>query len=163
MGWSQCWKISCYARLFDGNAALGQFKQLLTEQTQPNLMNLAGRTLNLDGNYGTPGGVVEMLLQSHDGDVHLLPALPDEWKDGSARGMMARGGFEVDVQWTDGKLMKAVLRSKLGNTCRLRTNVPVTVKSGGAIVKADRAEQDVITFPTSKGREYSIEVRKNFK
>ena len=120
MGWSQSWKISCYARLFDGDAALGQFKQLLTEQTLPNLMNLAGGTLNLDGNYGTPAGVVEMLLQSHEGDVHLLPALPEEWKNGSAKGMMARGGFEVDIDWKDGKLVKAEILSRLGDNLNIR-------------------------------------------
>jgi alpha-L-fucosidase 2 len=120
MGWSQSWKTSCYARLLDGNAALGQFKQLLTEQTQPNLLNLAGRTLNLDGNYGTPAGVVEMLMQSHEGDVHLLPALADEWKDGSARGMLARGGFEVDMDWKDGKLVKAEILSRLGGELTIR-------------------------------------------
>jgi len=120
MGWSQSWKISCYARLFDGNAALGQFKQLLTEQTLPNMMNLAGGALNLDGNYGTPAGVVEMLMQSHDGDVHLLPALADEWKDGSARGMMARGAFEVDIDWKDGRLVKAEILSRNGGELNVR-------------------------------------------
>jgi len=120
MGWSQSWKISCYARLFDGNTALGQFKQLLTEQTLPNLMNLAGGTLNLDGNYGTPAGVVEMLMQSHDGDVHLLPALPEEWKEGSAKGLMARSAFEVDLDWKDGKLLKANIFSRNGGKLNLR-------------------------------------------
>jgi alpha-L-fucosidase 2 len=120
MGWSQSWKISCYARLFDGDTALGQFKQLLTEQTLPNLMNLAGGTLNLDGNYGTPAGVVEMLMQSHDGDIHLMPALPSEWKDGSAKGMMARGAFEVDLDWKNGKLVKAEILSRNGGKLNIR-------------------------------------------
>ena len=120
MGWSQSWKISCYARLFDGNAALGQFKQLLTEQTQPNMFNLAGKYLNLDGNYGTPAGVVEMLMQSHEGDLHLLPALADEWKEGSIRGIVARGGFVVDMDWKDGKLVKAEILSRLGGKLNLR-------------------------------------------
>lgn len=120
MGWSQSWKISCYARVFDGNTALGQFKQLLTQQTLPNLMNLAGRTLNLDGNYGTPAGVVEMLLQSHEGDVRLLPALPEEWKDGSAKGLMARGAFQVDMDWKDGKLVKAEILARNGGQLNIR-------------------------------------------
>jgi alpha-L-fucosidase 2 len=120
MGWSQSWKISCYARVFDGNTALGQFKQLLTQQTLPNLMNLAGGTLNLDGNYGTPAGIVEMLLQSHEGDVHLLPALPEEWKDGSAKGLMARGAFEVDMDWKDGKLVKAEIFARNGGQLNIR-------------------------------------------
>ena len=120
MGWSQCWKISCYARLFDGNAALQQFKQLLTEQTQPNLLNLAGTYLNLDSNYGTPAGVVEMLMQSHDGDIHLLPALADEWKDGSIRGIVARGGFEIDLEWKNRGLVKAEILSRIGGKLNIR-------------------------------------------
>lgn len=120
MGWSQSWKISCYARVFDGNTALGQFKQLLTEQTLPNLMNLAGGTLNLDGNYGTSAGVVEMLMQSHEGDVRLLPALPEEWKDGSAKGLMAHGAFQVDMDWKDGKLVKAEILARNGGQLNIR-------------------------------------------
>lgn len=120
MGWSQCWKISCYARLFDGNAALGQFKKLLTEQTQPNMLNLAGGTLNLDGNYGTPAGVVEMLMQSHDGEIHLLPALPDEWKDGSVRGIVARGGFEINLDWKEGRFVNADILSRNGGKLNIR-------------------------------------------
>lgn len=120
MGWSQCWKISCYARLFDGDAALGQFKQLLSEQTQRNLMNLAGGTLNLDANYGTPAGVVEMLLQSHDGAIHLLPALPSALPEGSVKGLRARGVFEVDLAWVDGKLKTATIKSIKGGPCKVK-------------------------------------------
>ena len=120
MGWSQSWKISCWARLFDGNAALGQFKQLLSEQTQPNLFNLSGRVINLDGNYGAPAGVAEMLMQSHEGDIHLLPALPDEWKDGAVSGIVARGGFEIDLDWKDGQLVQAEFFSRNGGELNLR-------------------------------------------
>lgn len=120
MGWSESLKISLYARVFDGNAALGQFKQLLSGQTQPNLLNLAEAYMNLDGNYGTPAGIVEMLMQSHDGDVHLLPAIPDEWRDGSISGIVARGGFVIDMEWKGGRLVKADILSRLGGELNVR-------------------------------------------
>ena len=120
MGWSQSWKVNCYARIFDGNTALDQFNQQLVGQTLPNLMNLAGGVMILDGNYGTTAGIVEMLLQSHDGDIHLLPALPDQWKAGSAKGLMARGAFEVDLEWKDGRLEKAEILSRNGGPLKLR-------------------------------------------
>jgi alpha-L-fucosidase 2 len=84
------------------------------------MFNLAGGTLNLDGNYGTPAGVVEMLMQSHEGDVHLLPALADEWKEGSIRGIVARGGFEIDIEWKDGRLVKAEILSRHGGEFNIR-------------------------------------------
>jgi alpha-L-fucosidase 2 len=120
MGWSQSWKMSLYARTHDGDAALEEFVRLLTEQTQPNLCNLAGDILNLDGNYGAPAGVVEMLMQSHAGEVRLLPALPAAWSDGSVKGMVARGGFEVDLEWRGGRLANARILARRGGELSVR-------------------------------------------
>ena len=113
------WKLNQWARLHDGNRAYVLYANLLKHGTNENLWD-SHPPFQIDGNFGGTAGVAEMLLQSHAGFIHLLPALPDVWHEGRLSGMRARGNFVVDVQWRDNNLTEARIYSGSGAPCRLR-------------------------------------------
>jgi alpha-L-fucosidase 2 len=128
-GWSMGWKVCLWARLLDGEQAY----QLITDQltlvrensgpggTYPNLFD-AHPPFQIDGNFGCAAGIAEMLMQSHDGFIYLLPALPDNWQEGYIKGLLARGGFELDIQWSEGEVSEVKITSNNGGNCRIRSN-----------------------------------------
>lgn len=200
-GWSMAWKINWWARLEDGNHAYKILRDglsyvgpksasrngasLSTQSgggTYPNLFD-AHPPFQIDGNFGGTAGITEMLLQSHTGEISLLPALPDAWPKGTVKGIKARGNFDINIAWEQGKLTQASVLSNLGGVCRLRTKVPVKVveipslpnqsvafnplnpevetlkfvkKPEAVFVDVPLEQSYLIEFQTEKGKRYTI-------
>jgi alpha-L-fucosidase 2 len=165
-GWSRGWKINWWARLNDGNHAYKLIRQLLqyTNTNDVDMRNAGGTYPNffdahppfqIDGNFAGIAGMTEMLLQSQDGNLNLLPALPDAWRAGHIAGLRARGGFEVNLDWQSGRLMNASIKSLQGNLCTVISKVPVKVTGGqGVLTKIDGAYK--LVFSSKKGMTYNL-------
>lgn len=158
-GWSKAWKINFWARLHDGNHAYLMLREQLDQSTLSNLFD-THPPFQIDGNFGGTAGVAEMLLQSHTGTIHLLPALPDAWPAGSITGLCARGGYEIDMRWERTRLQEAVIKSRFSDTCSVKC---ARLADAGDVIVLEDAKRiphtrsgDVITFAAQANRTYKI-------
>ncbi len=165
-GWSLAWKVNFWARLLDGNRAYALYRNLLrlTKENNtaynrgggayPNMFD-AHPPFQIDGNFAGAAGAMEMLLQSQGGEIYLLPALPGAWKEGTVKGLVARGAYEVNISWNNGRLSNATLFARQGGQCTVRTNHPVII--GGLGVHSKKSPIGyVVAFKAVKGKTYSI-------
>lgn len=160
-GFSRGWKMALWARLYDGNRANRIFKGYLQEQCYPSLFAKCFTPLQVDGSLGVTAGITEMLIQSHEGMIELLPALPDEWADGAFGGVRARGGFELSFAWQNKELTSVEVLSKSGKTCRMLLGKAVRVVSNGKEIDFTQGSDGVIEFATATGNTYLIEPIEN--
>ena len=156
-GWSRAWVAALWARFGEGDLAHDSIGVLLRQSTEANLLDLhPPHIFQMDGNSGGAAAIAEMLLQSHGGELSLLPALPQAWPRGSVSGLRARGGFEVGMEWREGRLVKATIHATCTGPCRLRTREAVRVQSAGAAVETLHPAEGVTEFEAEEGRRYEV-------
>lgn len=170
-GWSMGWKVNWWARMLDGNKAYKLISDQLSAPpmetkgqsggTYPNLLD-AHPPFQIDGNFGCTAGIAEMLLQSYDGNIFVLPALPDAFKNGEVKGLKARGGFELDIEWQNGKLKKLTVKSEIGGNCRLRIADGVRL-TGNAVLENAVGENNNKFYQVNLIKQPKISSQANLK
>ncbi len=156
-GWSSAWKAACWARLGDGAKALENLRFALNNYATGSLFSICSNALQVDGALGFSAAVAEMLVQSQNGEIEFLPALPAAWRDGEVRGLRARGGFEIDLKWLNGRLSRATILSTIGGPCRVRIPSGMWVTSLNEPVRPSSVpDEGVVEFRTQPGRTYVL-------
>ncbi|WP_372808130.1 glycosyl hydrolase family 95 catalytic domain-containing protein [Pontiella sp.] len=158
-GFSMGWKMALWARLYDGDRANKIFRTYLELQCCPQLFAQCGSALQIDGTMGVAAGITEMLVQSHEDVIDLLPALPSEWADGAFEGVCVRGGFELDMVWKDRRVAEVAILSKAGKRCRIDDGAPFAVLQDGQEIATKRNGDGSLEFETVQGGVYTL-VRK---
>ncbi len=156
-GWAgvKAWYAACWARLYNGQRAYGLLQSIF-ENSDGRSFVISNRRQLVDGIFAFTGAVAEMLLQSHNGQIRILPAIPSAWPTGHVKGLRARGGFDVDIEWNDGRPTEVTIRSMLGNRCAMRSPVPIVVSSGGKSIATREIEMGIHEFDTQPDRVYVI-------
>jgi alpha-L-fucosidase 2 len=156
-GWSRVWKMCEWARLFDGNRAVKIFKGYIKEQCTQSMFGKCYAAMQVDATLGLEAAVNEMLVQSHEGYIQLLPALPDEWKaSGRIQGVVTRGAFELDFSWNSGVVKNLQLLSKAGVLCKIKSDKEITVIKNGKEIPIAKGEGGIFSFQTEKMGKYII-------
>ncbi|MBM3416080.1 MAG: glycoside hydrolase family 95 protein [Bacteroidetes bacterium] len=156
-GFSRAWKMALWARLNDGNRANKIYKGYLKDQSCTSMFSLCFRSLQVDGNFGVTAAVTEMLMQSHEGFINLLPALPDEWNEGAFNGVCARGAFELDFSWKNKTITQLNILSKAGEVCRIEYKPGMKISSNGKRVVFKKLPNGLVEFKTVKGSLYQVQ------
>ncbi len=155
-GWSRAWKMALRSRLYDGERALSIYKGFLKEQSYVSLFAKCGQPLQVDGSFGLTAAITEMIVQSHEGVIDLLPAIPAEWGTGQFDGVRVRGGFELNMAWMDKKVTTVEIISRAGKPCRINAGNGYKVTQDGKEIAVMINKDGAIEFDTIKGRIYLL-------
>ena len=154
--WSRAWKVCLWARMKDGNHALKILKGYYKDESHTQLLSGRGRVMQIDGTMGVTAGISEMLVQSHEGKIKLLAALPGEWTDGDIKGICTRGAFVITMKWARHSIVNLEILSKQGGVCRVDANGRMTVYNNGKKVKTKISSDGTIEFETIKNGTYAF-------
>jgi alpha-L-fucosidase 2 len=155
-GLLRTWGMALWARMYDGDQANDFFKGYIREQAYPQLFAKCIKALQVDGSLAVAAAITEMLMQSHEGIIDLLPALPKEWGTGRFNGVCARGAFQLDMKWKESKITSVEVLSRAGEMCRIKTGIKAKIKFDGKRLKIKQLHDGSIEFPTMKGGRYLI-------